>query len=493
MSAENEPTEASPLLLGEQPGTNSQVPDTPVWSKAAIRTVGSVAIFLILFAFADVLKYISTIRLIELGVCREYYLHNNPDLTNGNGDDEESLCKQPAIQQRLANLRGYLAALEAIPGLVLALPYGLIVDRVGERTLAGINIAGYLLSCAWILLVCFYWSVFPIWTAVLAPLFKMIGGGSPVLTSVLYSITAKQVPDTSRSLCFFLFMAAQLLTEIVAIMVTALLLEHKFLFTPMLLNFPVGLLCLVSLCIMYLTDSDELSSDPDTERNEEGRKLRSSIQHSVRVLYQILCDRNVLVLLATVPVAKLVNPITELMLQYIPRKFDLSLATASRTLSIQAIESLILLILILPTLKNLAQVKFCVMATKIDLYIAQCGFLTMSLGCLIMAFSQTFAVFILGLLMFTLGCSTRPALQSVLTDLVSREHIAVLYTVIALGDGIGSAGGALILNRTLAIAIGWNNKLYLGLPFVIGTLCYLFGFTASLFAGHRAPQLMRDT
>ena len=93
-----------------------------------------------------------------------------------------------------------------------------------------------------------------------------------------------------------------------------------------------------------------------------------------------------------------------------------------------------------------------------------------------------------GLLVFTFGCSTRPALQSVLTDLVSREHIAVLYTVIAVGDGIGSAAGALILNRSLAIAIGWNNTLYFGLPFVIGAACYTFGFAGSLFAGYRALQ-----
>lgn len=149
------------------------------------------------------------------------------------------------------------------------------------------------------------------------------------------------------------------------------------------------------------------------------------------------------------------------------------------------------------------------MSTKVDLYIAQYGFLVMGLGCLTMAFSQTLIVFILGtststitvslanskrtgLLVFTGGCSTRPALQSVLTDLVSREHVAVLYTIIAVGDGIGTAVGALILNRSLALAIGWDNKLHLGLPFIIAAVCYIFGFTGSLFAGHHTSQLKRS-
>ena len=96
-------------------------------------------------------------------------------------------------------------------------------------------------------------------------------------------------------------------------------------------------------------------------------------------------------------------------------------------------------------------------------------------------------------MVFTFGCSTRPALQSVLTDLVSREHIAVLYTVIAVGDAIGSAGGALVLNRSLAIAIGWDDKIWLGLPFVIGAVCYILGFAGSLFSGHRALQRKQNT
>jgi uncharacterized membrane protein len=65
-------------------------------------------------------------------------------------------------------------------------------------------------------------------------------------------------------------------------------------------------------------------------------------------------------------------------------------------LSIQAVESLILLIAVLPIIKEVAQIRFHVISTKVDLYIAQFGFLVMSIGCLIMAFSQTLIVFILG-------------------------------------------------------------------------------------------------
>lgn len=173
----------------------------------------------------------------------------------------------------------------------------------------------------------------------------------------------------------------------------------------------------------------------------------------------------------------------------------------SRVFSIQAFESLIFLIVILPLAKRIAQGKFHISSKKVDLSIAQYGFTVMVMGCLIMACAQSMLIFILGripfslrllkyiatdtclgFLLFTTGCSTRPALQSVLADLVNPEHVAVLYTVIAVGDGVGSAVGALILNRSLAVAIGWNDSFYLGFPFLLAAACFMFGLAGAFFA-----------
>ena len=112
--------------------------------------------------------------------------------------NKRQLCKLPGIQQRLAHLRGYMSALEAVLGLVLTVPYGLLVGRLGECLLGGIDVIGYLLSCAWILIVCYYWTALPIWTTVLSPLFRVIGGGSPFLSSLIYAIAAKHVPESKR-------------------------------------------------------------------------------------------------------------------------------------------------------------------------------------------------------------------------------------------------------------------------------------------------------
>lgn len=199
-----ESTETAPLLSG---GQSYEAATSPVrsdsdagWSKDAVRTATLATVFLILYAFADVARYVAVVRLLELGICREEYLKDSSadTLAGGNGFIPEHLCKSAEIQQRLAHLRGYLSSLEAVVGLLLTLPYGLVVDRLGERFIAGVNVVGYMLSCVWLAVVCDYWTVFPIWVAVLSPLFRVIGGGTPTYTSVIYAMTSKRVPAENR-------------------------------------------------------------------------------------------------------------------------------------------------------------------------------------------------------------------------------------------------------------------------------------------------------
>ena len=85
----------------------------------------------------------------------------------------------------------------------------------------------------------------------------------------------------------------------------------------------------MTLFIIRPGDSVGPVSGGEIERDEEWTKRVSSVRRSIHILSQLLRDRNLLVLLATVPVAKLVNPITEIMFQYIPRRFDLSLGSVS--------------------------------------------------------------------------------------------------------------------------------------------------------------------
>ncbi|KAH8647771.1 major facilitator superfamily domain-containing protein [Xylariales sp. PMI_506] len=488
MATGDEPTEASPLILESEstPPTQEQVcqAQDAGWTRDAIHTASWATAFLVLYGFADTLKYVPTVPLLELGVCREHYLERDPGVVDGVGNIPGDLCKSTEIQQRLAHLRAYMSTLEALVGLLLTLPYGLVVDRLGERLVAGINVVGYLLSCVWLIAVCSYWQTFPIWTAVLSPLFRVIGGGAPVASSVIYSIAAKHVPGSNRSLCFSIFVSAQLLTAVLSLLVTASLLDHGFLILPLILNFPLGILCVITLVMIHGGDSSA-KPQPGSEvhREENAHKFSDTIRRSSHILTEILRDRKVLILLAVDPIAKCVNPISELMWQYIPKRFDLSFSVATRAISISSFEFLIILLVVQPIVRSIAQNKFHTTSARLDLNFIQFGFLMQGLGCLVLAFSQAFPVFLLGLMVYSSGWITKPALQSLLAGMVSRDHIAVLYIVMALGDSVGAAAGALVVNRVFAIVVGWDDNSYMGLPFFIGAILFLIGFAASMVVG----------
>lgn len=101
----------------------------------------------------------------------------------------------------------------------------------------------------------------------------------------------------------------------------AALLDRGHLYMPLMLNFPVGLLCLLALLAIHIVTS----KDPASHKDQETRDI-PSIKSSIHSLVNVLRDTNVVALLATVPVAKSISPIGELTWQYIPKRFRVSLS-----------------------------------------------------------------------------------------------------------------------------------------------------------------------
>jgi hypothetical protein len=75
--------------------------------------------------------------------------------------------------------------------------------------------------------------------------------------------------------------------------------------------------------------------------------------------------------------------------------------------------------------------------------------------------------------------------------LASPEHLAVLFTVIAVADLIGSAAGTILLNWAFSIALDWKMPMYLGSPFAMVGGCFVAAFVASVYIGGSALRHSR--
>lgn len=127
-------------------------------AAAASRTFPyTPALLLFLSELSELILVSPQIRLLEASICRSHYLaHGDPSgvINPGDGSIDESLCKLPEIQTRLAYIRGWLVFFETIPVMALAIPWGALADRVGRKPVLGINFLGSLLRVAWFLIVC---------------------------------------------------------------------------------------------------------------------------------------------------------------------------------------------------------------------------------------------------------------------------------------------------------------------------------------------------
>ena len=85
------------------------------FSKWAVLYLCGIAVFLV--DFGTFMGEGARLRMLELGVCREYYSSTDPRVIRNDGGIPEELCKLDKIQSELARMRGFLGLLENLPGM----------------------------------------------------------------------------------------------------------------------------------------------------------------------------------------------------------------------------------------------------------------------------------------------------------------------------------------------------------------------------------------
>ncbi|KAI0128377.1 hypothetical protein BJ170DRAFT_682172 [Xylariales sp. AK1849] len=120
------------------------------------------------------------IRMIELGICRDHYATANSGVIESDGSVPEELCEIGCVQSELAKMKGFMSLISGIPGLLLAVPYGLLTDSRGRRLVVALGLSGLILSEGFLLMVLYFYEVFPLRAVYVAPAFFAIGGGPVV-------------------------------------------------------------------------------------------------------------------------------------------------------------------------------------------------------------------------------------------------------------------------------------------------------------------------
>ncbi|THZ13080.1 hypothetical protein D6C91_08075 [Aureobasidium pullulans] len=268
-------TENEPANIHEA-ATRSLSKDADIFTRAGKLTILLAGIFTVMFRFADILRFAPSMRLFELGYCRQYYLKHNQGFIDAGGNVSEHLCKIGEVQEQLSLLKAWLGStLEGAVGLLLVIPYGMLAEVKGGRFVAGLNLIGYALSSVWILIVSFCWNVFSINAIVVSPLLRAIGGGAPISSAVILATVANAAPTSERSTVFFLMGAAELVTEMIMPLISAAFMSKGFIYSLIMLGFVFEALALIAVYAIPLDTVKKSSTEYQKIDQQESQDQQS--------------------------------------------------------------------------------------------------------------------------------------------------------------------------------------------------------------------------
>ncbi|PSR76129.1 major facilitator superfamily domain-containing protein [Coniella lustricola] len=427
-------------------------------------------IFILLMLFVDGIGYFvsqaPTTQLFEDIACRRYY--QSSTIT------ESLLCKAPGVQREVATIFGWQAFFDGIPSLILALWYGALADRYGRRGVLFLSMLGQALGMAWVLLIC--WMDLPLKLTWFSSAFLVIGGGSTVTMAACMMVVTDVTQEYNRSKVFFACQATFLISEVIGPALGSIAMDSLGVWPPVL----VGLVC---TCVTVAlagtipetrsrestkyTDSntadslDDVLSDPGSLKQSVFEML-SNTKHTLQIMCQ---NRSILILVASFLIVDFSRQSLTILLQYISKRYDISLAKASYLLSYRGLATLIVYAAILPTLDTLVEKRLGLSAQMKDLQLARLSIILSSLGFGILFAAPSLKVIIIALGFLTLGTGFGSFVRSLLSSVVEPDVIGTMYTTLSIMDSLGSIAAGPIVSGLFNISMDLEG-VWVGIPFL---------------------------
>lgn len=148
-------TEAAPFLSRHDSSDSLAI--APLPPKTKKPWVSLVLLAFALVAIVDIGAFLADpprTRVYEANLCLIYYREHDPSAIGEDGAVPEKLCKVDEVQQKMAMIFGWQDMFDAIPGILLAVPFGTLADRVGRKWIFTASLMGLQFGSAWVLMIC---------------------------------------------------------------------------------------------------------------------------------------------------------------------------------------------------------------------------------------------------------------------------------------------------------------------------------------------------
>ncbi|KAK1754313.1 major facilitator superfamily domain-containing protein [Echria macrotheca] len=478
--------EETPLLVAEtetetQPSDNNK-PAPALNHRRRRRVVLFIFLIYFLLEFTAGLFIPGYYAILEERICHDAY---------SSSPAGEKDCKSPEVQGKIAALRGWQTTLEAIPGLVASVPFGILSDKWGRHRVLALAFIGGTLNTAWQIFVISARDICPVELVLLSPIFGLIGGGPAVIMAMIYTSLADIVPAESRANVFLQLTSLFIISDIASGPLAGLIMT-KSIWAVVWLS--LGLLCLDMFLAFCCPDTlslvEKTSSQPqpisngghsatnggDTTLEDDHHQTASSspVRESLHRARKSLAEAwsflsghwHLLVLMLCFVFVVLSRLVQDMLLQYTTKRYNWSWGRASVLLTVRSVTMLVTLIVILPALSRFLTTRLRMSAVRKDLWIARATGIAGIVGALLIALAAKAPVLIIGLVVFAFNGGMAAVIRSLLSSLVEPHHFGTLNSLIGVLEMVGLMVAAPSLFQSLKLGLEMGGA-WIGLPFFI--------------------------
>ncbi|KAI6752629.1 hypothetical protein HG530_013381 [Fusarium avenaceum] len=373
-----------------------------------------------------------SIKLIQDIICKDVHRVNNPALF------PEEDCRDEAVQHRLNYIIMGIQISATISATLVALPLGVIADRIGRLPILAASILSMLLSQAYAMFICWKSEIIPleaIW-GIGVPL--LLGGGRSVAEGPLLSGVLVQ---SSIWIPLFLSLGLVLGGGIVLVAFTPETLKRK---QPQAYPSigPYG----------YGLESDMFSFDLP-KRISTLIALKSMF---ARPLLWLLPGAVMTIPLATIQ--------TDIIIRLMPIQFDWRLDRSILIISLRSLATLLTLCILLPVINYIWTRLSRTSAHGQNSILARVSSLLLFAGCLCMMMVTEEASILAGLVISALGSGLPTLCRAILVGLTGEERVGMLFGILAVCETIGFLACETGMGSLFAVGL----KMWMGMPFCFG-------------------------
>ncbi|KAL7809042.1 major facilitator superfamily domain-containing protein [Trichoderma gracile] len=453
--ASSQDGEQAPLLQATHRGDGNA--REPTVGNALISRLAVIAKCLLLLVFMGIGK---TLIIRPLNQIQEDIFCYKPN-TNETIVLDNSSCRH----DESSLLRSWIAASESIMSFLTAAPWGMAADLYGRKRILQLSIAGTILAQAFHAVICRFPETFPIHLGGLKGLWLLLGGGSTVLSAMIFTIASDICSDTQ----------SELLSYPVLLFLTYL---------GSWISISAGFGCLVASFLIALTLPETRVSGSRSGGPGRASTIRNPSSYNSG-LTQFLTSMAGLTHRAFTENKKLGMLIVFCLFTTTGSNVQLLVAQSSSQrpssadifiyISIfwSSILKLVLLIIMLPLTSRFLIEKLRFSPLRRDVFISRASIVALvagSLGIAIARHAQSTKV-VAAIYVYALGCGYSPAMYSLLGLLSGGHHIGLLYANIGAMQSIGTFIAGLMLGSTAEIVPVIFTVMFLAV--VVGALFYV--------------------